>query len=70
MNPFTKLKEALMGAMLRRLLRSGIATGVGVLAAKYGNNDLYIAATPLLMAVTKWARAKWPQNEYVKLIPF
>lgn len=49
-----------MNAILLRLLRISISTGLGVLASQYGSNPYFIALTPVLATVGKALRDLFP----------
>jgi hypothetical protein len=49
-----------MNAVLLRLVRVAISTGLGVLATVYGQNQYYIALTPVLAALGKALRDLFP----------
>lgn len=55
--------------MFERLLRSAVATLLPGLAVIVSGNPWFQAATPLLMMSAKWARLKWANNPWVRLIP-
>jgi hypothetical protein len=53
------IKKLLSGAV-GRLIRSTVSLLLGILLAKYKDNPWFIAAAPLLQAISKWGRAKYP----------
>lgn len=58
-----------MDTWIGRLLRSGIATGLSLLVARYKNNELYISLVPVLQTISKFLRDKFP-NTVWEVLPF
>lgn len=52
--------EKLYQGAVGRFLRVALATAAGAAAAKYGQNEWFISATPLLNMIGKKLRDKWP----------
>lgn len=54
------------GTMFRAIL----PTIIGFAVARYQQNEWYVAAGPLLAAISKWLHVKYPTNVYVNMLPF
>lgn len=60
----------MVNAILERFVRAGIATILPAVLAIYSGNPWLQAATPLLMMIAKALRNKYPENPWIRLIPF
>ena len=52
-------KSALQG-IIWRLVRGSVTTGIGVLVARYLNDPRYIWLAPVILALSKALREKFP----------
>lgn len=57
-----KWLEGIYQGAVGRFLRASLATVAGLAASHYGKNEWYLAATPLLQAIGKWLRMKYPDS--------
>lgn len=58
-----------MDTWIGRLIRAGVSTGISLVVAKYQSNEWYISLTPVLQAVSKFLRDKFP-NSLWEILPF
>jgi len=59
-----------MKRMIVRFLRATVATALPAYIQLKMADPKYLALTPVLMALAKFLRTKFPDNPYVPLIPF
>lgn len=52
--------EGIYAGVAGRFLRAALTTVVGLLVAKYGQNEWYVSAGPLLQTIGKKLRDKYP----------